>query len=119
MHENKFTVLCEYLNDQLKYSNKVHCPTDSKVLVEYTRILDIQCSVNLLIPSQTVAPTHGSYTVIVDLMATYYYTVWTVSVFVSGSKALMTMWLLPHGRNAISRFFTHIYTITGSKTLNG
>ena len=55
-----------------------------------------------------------------DQMPTYYYTVWTVSVFVSGSKALidkcgyfLTGAMPSHG------FFTHIYTITGSKTLNG
>lgn len=53
-----------------------------------------------------------------DQMPTYYYTVWTVSVFVSGSKALMTMWLILSGRNANSRFTCAHLTITGSKTLD-
>ena len=42
-----------------------------------------------LIPSRIVAPTHGSYTVIFDLMAAYYYTVLTVLIFARDSKVLV------------------------------
>ena len=69
----------------------VHCPiTDSRFSMECTRILDIQCSVNILKLSRTGAPTQGSYIVIVDLMPTYYTPCGRWLFPATGSKALVT-----------------------------